>query len=257
EKELLRTLAVIGREFALSLVRRVVDGRTDDDLDRMLSELQLAEFIYEQPATGDIEYTFKHALTQEVAYNSVLVERRKLLHGQIGAAIEALAPSRIDDHVSELAHHYSRSENSMKAASYLNLAAVRAQQRSAYTEATELARRGISILAGTADGPERDRDEIGLQIILAQSLSPVFSPGFVEVERAYTQAMELCEPIRDERQLFAALDGLCLASQIRADLPRARELCEQLLAMAVRQGEPAMLGTAHARLADCLLRGGQ
>ena len=85
EKELLQTLAVIGREFALSLVRQVVDGRTDDDLKRMLSDLQLAEFIYEQPATGDIEYIFKHALTQEVAYNSLLIERRKLLHERAGA----------------------------------------------------------------------------------------------------------------------------------------------------------------------------
>jgi predicted ATPase len=71
EKELLQTLAVIGREFALSLVRRVVAGRKDDELERnMLANLQMAEFIYEQPATGDIEYTFKHALTQEVAYGS-------------------------------------------------------------------------------------------------------------------------------------------------------------------------------------------
>jgi class 3 adenylate cyclase/predicted ATPase len=256
EKDLLQMLAVIGRELAFGLVKSVV-SRSEDELNRMLSELQLAEFIYEQPATGDIEYTFKHALTQEVAYNSVLVERRKLLHGQIGAAIEALAPSRIDDHVSELAHHYSRSENSMKAASYLNLAAVQAQQRSAYTEATELARRGISILAGTADGPERDRDEIGLQIILAQSLAPTFSPGFVEVGQAYTRAIELCGRIGDERQLFGALTGLCLHFEIRADGRRALELGEQLLDMAVRQGDPAMVGTAHARLAASFLGLGQ
>ena len=73
EKELLQTLAVIGREFPLALVESVV-AKPDDELNRMLDDLQLAEFIYEQPAAGDIEYTFKHALTQEVAYNSVLVE---------------------------------------------------------------------------------------------------------------------------------------------------------------------------------------
>jgi class 3 adenylate cyclase/predicted ATPase len=256
QKDLLQTLAVIGRELAFGLLKSVV-SRSEDELNRMLSELQLAEFIYEQPAAGDIEYTFKHALTQEVAYNSVLVERRKLLHGQIGDAIEALAAGQIDDHVSELAHHYSRSENSMKAASYLNLAAVQARQRSAYTEATELARRGISILAGTADGPERDRNEIGLQMILAQSLSPVFSPGFVEVGQAYTRAIELCRRIGDERQVFGALSGLCLYFDIRADGRRALELSEQLLDMAVRQGDPAMVGTAHARLAASFLWLGQ
>src|SRR3984893_10828734 len=84
EKELLQTLAVIGREFALSLVRRVFDGRKNDELEQMLAQLQMAEFIYDQPATGDIEYSFKHALTQEVSYNSVLIERRKLLHERAG-----------------------------------------------------------------------------------------------------------------------------------------------------------------------------
>src|SRR5262249_51297031 len=79
EKELLQTLAVLGREFPSGLIKRVT-GKSDDELERMLSALQLAEFIYEQPATGDIEYQFKHALTQEVTYNSVLVKRRRILH---------------------------------------------------------------------------------------------------------------------------------------------------------------------------------
>ena len=98
EKDFLQTLAVIGREFPFGLIKSVV-AKSDDDLNRMLGVLQLAEFIYEQPAAGDVEYIFKHALTQEVAYNSVLIERRKQLHERTGTAIEALAPSRIDDHV--------------------------------------------------------------------------------------------------------------------------------------------------------------
>jgi predicted ATPase len=70
---------VIGREFPLSLIRGVVT-KPDDELNSLLSDLQLGEFIYEQPAVVDAEYIFKHALTQEVAYNSVLIERRKQLH---------------------------------------------------------------------------------------------------------------------------------------------------------------------------------
>jgi class 3 adenylate cyclase len=73
-KELLQTLAVIGREFPLSLIRAVVP-KSEDELSRLLHDLQLGEFIYEQPATGDVEFIFKHALTQEVAHNSVLIER--------------------------------------------------------------------------------------------------------------------------------------------------------------------------------------
>src|SRR5271167_393944 len=97
-KELLQALAVIGREFPLSLIGAVVT-KSNDELNRMLNELQLAEFIYEQPAVGDTEYIFKHALTQEVAYNSVLLERRRQLHERAAAALETLYKPSVDEHL--------------------------------------------------------------------------------------------------------------------------------------------------------------
>ncbi len=97
EKELLQTLAVIGKEFSLSLVRQGV-GQAEDRLQPLLSHLQGTEFIYEQLAFSEVEYTFKHALTQEVAYNSLLIERRKMLHERTAQAIEELYHSRLEDH---------------------------------------------------------------------------------------------------------------------------------------------------------------
>jgi predicted ATPase len=101
-KDLLQTLAVIGREFPVAMVRRLL-STSDDELNRMLSDLQMAEFIYEQPATGEIEYIFKHALTQDVAYYSMLIERRKLLHERAGVALESMFAEQLDDHLGELA----------------------------------------------------------------------------------------------------------------------------------------------------------
>src|SRR5262249_39240719 len=95
EKDLLQTVAVIGTEFQLG-VARALSERSDDDLNRMLNDLQLAEFIYEQPAAGAVEYIFKHALTHEVAYGSLLIERRRRLHGRAGAAIESLFAGNLD-----------------------------------------------------------------------------------------------------------------------------------------------------------------
>ena len=95
---------------------------------RLLDDLQLGEFIYEQPAVGDTEYIFKHALTQEVAYNSVLIERRKQLHERIGAALEALYARSLEEHLAELAHHYGRSANPDKAVEYLTRAGQQALQ---------------------------------------------------------------------------------------------------------------------------------
>ena len=89
------------------------------------------EFIYEQPAFPEVEYTFKHALTQEVAYNSLLIERRKVLHERAAKAIEEVYRFRLEDHYSELAYHYSRSGNTQKAVDYLQLAGQQAVQRSA------------------------------------------------------------------------------------------------------------------------------
>ena len=89
DKELLQTLAVLGREFSLNLVQRVTH-KSSDELEQMLAQLQLGEFINEQPAVGDVEYTFKHALTQEVAYKSMLVERRKQIHESAAQAMKAL-----------------------------------------------------------------------------------------------------------------------------------------------------------------------
>jgi hypothetical protein len=85
----------------------------------------IAEFIYEQPATGDIEYIFKHALTQEVAYNSVPIERRKPLHERAGQALESMFAGQLDDHLGDLAPHYGRSDNVEKAVEYLGRRASR------------------------------------------------------------------------------------------------------------------------------------
>ncbi len=121
EKELLQTLAVIGKEFSFSLLKQVVN-QPEEELQPLLFRLQSVEFIYELLAFPEPEYTFKHALTQEVAYNSLLLERRRVLHERTAQVIETLFHNRLDDHYSELAHHYSRSGNTQKAVEYLRLA---------------------------------------------------------------------------------------------------------------------------------------
>lgn len=121
EKDLLQTLAVLGREFPLGLVQNVLRMPTEE-LERLLARLQLSEFIYEQPAFPEVEYVFKHAYTQDVAYKSLLAECRRLLHERAGAAIEVAYANSLDDHLSELARHYERSGNAAKAVEYLERA---------------------------------------------------------------------------------------------------------------------------------------
>jgi len=151
DKEVLQTVAVIGREFSVDVVCRVA-ARAEEEIERALNQLQLADFIYEQPAVSGPEFIFKHALTQEVAYNSQLTDRRKLTHERIGEAIEALYADSLEDHLTELAYHFSRSANAHKAVDYLRRAGQQAMQRSAYSSAMTYLSAGLELLPALPAG---------------------------------------------------------------------------------------------------------
>ncbi|MGH7962286.1 MAG: ATP-binding protein, partial [Candidatus Binatia bacterium] len=252
EKVLLQTLAVIGREFSLGLLKQVVD-QSEDTLQGLLSHLQAAEFIYEQPAFPEVEYTFKHALTQEVAYNSLLLERRKGLHERTAKGIEEVYRLRLEDHYGELAHHYSRSGNSKKAVEYLKLAGQQAVQRSAPAEATSHFTTALQLLKTLPDTAERTQQELMLQVALGAPLQAMKGPAAPEVEHAYTRARELCRQVGETPLLFPALRGLWVLHHVRAELETARELGEQLLHLAERFQDPALLLEAHRALGSTLL----
>ena len=123
-----------------------------------------------QPATGEVEYTFKHALTQEVAYHSVLSERRQLVHERAAQAIEALGPGRVEDQLMEVVHHYSRSANVPKAVEYLGRAGQRAARQAAHGDAVGYLTRALELLSQLPDSADRDRQELELGQALVEVL---------------------------------------------------------------------------------------
>jgi predicted ATPase len=145
---------------------------------------------YEQVAAGDVEYVFKHALTQEVAYNALLVERRKPLHERAGEALESMFAGQLDDHLDELAHHYSRSDNVAKAVEYLGRAGQQGLERSAYADAINLLTAAINLLQRLPDSPERIQQELLFQLAVGPALIAAKGWASPEVERAYTRARE-------------------------------------------------------------------
>jgi class 3 adenylate cyclase/tetratricopeptide (TPR) repeat protein len=251
DKELLQTLAVIGREFPLGVIKQVVQ-LSSDELERILSDLQLGEFIYEQPAFPELEYTFKHALTHDVAYNSVLSERRKQLHERAAQAIEALFGGQLENHLSELAHHYSRSGNAPKAVEYLQRASEQAIERSANAEAIAQLKTALDLLKGLPDGPARARREASFQLALGGVLAIAASPGHPEVERALSRARELSAQLSDDSQLFHALGGLWYRHQISGEVETSLELAKQLLSLAKSADDAARLRFAHFAMAQSL-----
>ena len=134
DKALLQTASVIGKDVPFALLQATA-ALAEDELRGAIGRLQAAEFLYETSLFPDLEYTFKHALTHEVAYGSLLQDRRRHLHGEIVAAIERLYPDRLGEHTDRLGHHAFRAERWETAAAYLRQAGHKAVSRSAFREA--------------------------------------------------------------------------------------------------------------------------
>ncbi len=235
-KDLLQTLAVIGTEFKLGVVSKVA-AKGGLELEPMLSELQLGEFIYEQPASGDIEYIFKHALTHDVAYNSVLNERRRMLHGRIGAALESIYAESLDDHVAELAHHYSRGGNSAKAVEYCLRAIQQCSDRGSNAEAVVLFESGLEQLQKLPDDDRRAELELDLRVAVNQPLREIKGWSSPELEQSSARAAELCErPGINWEKTMSALAGTLMVVLSRPDIRKACEKAPELLARAEKNG---------------------
>src|SRR5262249_8304938 len=145
EKGLLQTAAVIGHEVSLPLLQTIAD-LPEEVLHRSLARLQATEFLYETRLFPECEYTFKHALTHEVAYGGLLHERRRALHGQIVEALEALAGDRLAEQIERLAHHALRGEVWDKAVAYCRQAGTKAAEHSAYREAVTYIEQALQAL---------------------------------------------------------------------------------------------------------------
>ena len=141
EKRLLEIAAVIGKDFPLALLLAVAD-ENEGTIRRGLGHLQTAEFLYETRLFPDLEYTFKHALTHEVVYGSLLPGRRRDLHARIVETVERLYGDRLAEQIERLAHHALCGEVKGKAVHYLRQAGIKAAARSALRDARSLARAG-------------------------------------------------------------------------------------------------------------------
>ena len=253
EKELLQRLAVLGKVFPLRLVQRVVDASVhpsvspqNDDLGGMLAKLQVAEFIYEQPAVADVEYTFKHALTREVAYSTLLIERRRLLHERAGRAVEALYADSLDDHLADLGHHFERAGNAIVAAKYLHRAGILAAAKSAFPEAIGHLDTGLELLKTLPESSERTGTEWDLLTTLTLCLAITSGAGSLKWGEALTRMNELCEQSGDDALLFDVVFGRVYFYSVRNELAKEREMSEQAVTIAERSHSGAGLEIAYS-----------
>ena len=246
-KQLLQCASVIGKDFPFALLPGVAE-LSEENLRRELDHLQAAEFIYETRLFPDLEYTFKHALTHEVAYGSVLQERRRVLHGRIVEAIEQLYPERLTEQVERLAQHAVRAGQWEKAVEYHHQAGKKAASRSVTREAIAYFEQALEVLKNLPDGHQTIEKAINIRVDLGPALVSMKGFGATEVEENYARARLLCEQFGETPQLFPVLWGLARMHDVRGELKVGRELGEQLLTLAQRVRDPALLLEAHHEL---------
>jgi class 3 adenylate cyclase/tetratricopeptide (TPR) repeat protein len=256
EKELLQILSVIGRVCPLSLIQQITSG-SEDRLERWLATLQAGEFLYEQPGIPETEYVFKHALTQEVAYGSLLNEQRRRLHERIAQAIESVFPGRLEDQYGSLARHYRLSDNPGKAVYYLERAAEQAVARSANAEAGEHLDAALSLLERLPQGIERDRRELRLQMARGALLTSTRGFGAPERERVCERARDLCKAIGESEELLPIFFQLGQVYISQGRFGAARELVDEAQRAAESVGDRVQLIFAHHNSGECRFWAGE
>ncbi len=242
DKDLLQTAAVVGTDVPVAVLAAVAGGPADA-LPAGLARLQTAEFLYEARLFPDAGYTFKHALTHEVAYGSLLQERRRALHARIVEAIEGLYSERLAEHVERLAHHALRGETWEKAAAFFHQAGRKAAERSAYREATSCFEQALDALRHLPQKPEWQARAIDLNLDASRALM-ILGERAKSVDHA-RQAEALAESLGDERRLGRALVALAVRAWTWGDSDRALELGQRALAIAVRLSDVALQASVN------------
>jgi class 3 adenylate cyclase/tetratricopeptide (TPR) repeat protein len=245
DKRLLQAAAVIGKDLPYPLLRAVAE-LPEDRLRQGLVRLQTAEFLYETSLFPDLEYTFKHALTHEIAYGGLLQERRRALHGCIIGALETAHPDRLAEQVERLAHHAVRGEAWEKAVAYCRQAGHKADARSALREAVGYFEQALDALGHLPDTHETRVGALDLRLDLH---SPLLTLGeFDRVLAGLTVAQTLAETVDDRQRLGRVLTYVANSLSRKGEHQRAVGYGERALAIADELDDPELKvrATFHA-----------
>jgi class 3 adenylate cyclase/tetratricopeptide (TPR) repeat protein len=245
EKQLLQTAAVIGTEVPLALLQAMAEV-PEEPIRLGLTHLQAAEFLYETRLFPEIEYTFKHALTQQVAYETLLQERRRALHARIVEALEALAGERVAEQVERLAHHALRGEVWDKALAYCRQAGEKAMARSAHREAVGYFEQALSALPHLPETRDICEQAIDLRLALRSALLP--SGDSERILAVLREAEALAVAFDDHRRLGHISGFLSVHFRNLGAYDQAIASAQRALALATTGGDAVVHALANLYL---------
>jgi class 3 adenylate cyclase/tetratricopeptide (TPR) repeat protein len=243
-KEVAQVGAVIGSEFSYELLH-AVHPLAEADLERALRKLADAELIYVHGIPPEANYTFKHALIRDAAYEALLKSRRRDLHRLVARTIDAKFSAFKETHPEVLARHWTEAGEIEPAIVEWSRAGKTAQARSAFWEAQESYEQAMALVTLLPDSPERDNRELDLRQSVIGLL--YITRGFAasETKDAIERAATLAEKSGNLKQLISSVSSRVMIALFSGDLPAAAALADQALELALREGGPTILGVAH------------
>jgi predicted ATPase len=243
DKRLLQIASVVGKDLPFAVLQAIAD-RPDDALRRGLDRLQAAEFLYETGLYPDLEYSFKHALTHEVAYGGLLQERRRELHARVVGAIETLHRDRLSEHTERLAHHASAADLWDKAAHYLRESGRKAFARSANTDATNYFERALVAIDRLPENRENFEQAVDVRIELRTALQVLR-----DLERQglhLTEALRRAEVLGDQARVGQVLMYSALHAALTTNFDEALRLGSRAWIIAEALGDLGLqVGTTN------------
>jgi len=255
-KEVVQCAAVIGREFSFDLIRQIVT-LDENTLKKELNNLVDADILGAQNDRQNIQYTFKQALIQDAAYNSILKSTRQIQHGRIANILEMHFEDFLEQHPEILAHHYAESGQFSQAIRYHLKAGRLLIEKSAHKEAINQLRRGLQLLNNVEDEKKRMRFELDIHIILGIALVATKGYSAAEVGRVYERAKELSQQSGDIPRLFPAMLGQYRFYLLGGDISKALDISELLLSWAQTSGESDLLLEANRAVGATLFHMGE
>jgi len=243
-KEAAQIGAVIGRTFDYGLLSFLVPA-SGETLTQTLAQLVESGLISVRGEPPEATYAFKHALVQDTAYGSLLRTRRAELHGKVARALVDCDPGIALSEPELLAHHFTEAGQVGPAIDQWRAAAQKSMLRSANREAVEQLNRGFDLLKKMPATPDRDRKELELQTTLGQVMT--FTRGWAAPEAAacYSRARELCVTVGEDQELFPILWGFWMIHGARGEQKAWRQTADEMLEIARRRGDKALLLQAH------------
>ena len=243
-KRVIDLCATLGREFSYELLM-AVSTVDDQEIKQGLARLVKAEILYQRGFAPNSTYIFKHALIQEVAYQSLLKSKRQQLHQKIAVILVQEFPEIAETQPESIAHHYTEAKNYEPAIEFWQMAGERALQRFANIETVRHLTKGLDLIEKLPLSQGRDARELALRISLGTALIATKGYQAPEVERTFTRAKDICRQLDDSPRLFAVLYGLWFFYLMKAERNMSFDTSREMLQLAQQMREERCLVDGH------------